>query len=49
MKFLELVNTNKHDWDKEEDRELFRAMLMTVCDLAAITKPWEIQKRVCVI
>ncbi|MCP6484346.1 3',5'-cyclic nucleotide phosphodiesterase, partial [Klebsiella pneumoniae] len=30
----------------EEDRELFRAMLMTVCDLAAITKPWDIEKRV---
>lgn len=47
MKFLELVHTGKHDWTKEEHRELFRAMLMTVCDLAAITKPWEIQKRVC--
>ncbi|XP_025423158.1 dual 3',5'-cyclic-AMP and -GMP phosphodiesterase 11-like isoform X3 [Sipha flava] len=46
VKFLELVHTGKHDWTKEEDRELFRAMLMTVCDLAAITKPWEIQKRV---
>lgn len=35
-----------YDWTREEDRELFRAMLMTVCDLAAITKPWEIEKRV---
>ena len=24
----------------------FRGMLMTACDVAAITKPWEIQKRV---
>jgi len=38
-----------YDWTREEDRELFRAMLMTVCDLAAITKPWEIEKRVCAI
>ncbi|XP_060848793.1 dual 3',5'-cyclic-AMP and -GMP phosphodiesterase 11-like isoform X1 [Rhopalosiphum padi] len=45
-KFLELVRTGMYDWTREEDRELFRAMLMTVCDLAAITKPWEIEKRV---
>lgn len=30
----------------EEPRSLLRAMSMTVCDLAAITKPWEIEKRV---
>lgn len=48
--FLELVRTGRHDWkNKEEDRELLRAMLMTVCDLAAITKPWEIEKRVRII
>lgn len=45
--FLELVRTGMYDWTREEDRELFRAMLMTVCDLAAITKPWDIEKRVC--
>ncbi|XP_050537354.1 dual 3',5'-cyclic-AMP and -GMP phosphodiesterase 11-like isoform X2 [Daktulosphaira vitifoliae] len=44
--FLELVRTGMYDWTREEDRELLRAMLMTVCDLAAITKPWEIEKRV---
>lgn len=33
-------------WAVEEHRELLRAMLMTVCDLAAITKPWDIEKRV---
>lgn len=33
-------------WNIEEHRDLLRAMLMTVCDLAAITKPWEIEKRV---
>ena len=26
-----------------------RGMLMTACDVAAITKPWEIQKRVAVM
>ncbi|XP_050425718.1 dual 3',5'-cyclic-AMP and -GMP phosphodiesterase 11-like isoform X2 [Adelges cooleyi] len=44
--FLELVRTGMYDWTREEDRELLRAMLMTVCDLAAITKPWDIEKRV---
>ncbi|KAL5278928.1 PDE5A family protein [Megaselia abdita] len=33
-------------WQKEESRSLLRAMSMTVCDLSAITKPWEIEKRV---
>lgn len=27
-------------------KELLMAMLMTACDLAAICKPWDIQKRV---
>lgn len=30
----------------EEPRALLRSMAMTVCDLGAITKPWEIEKRV---
>lgn len=30
----------------EDNRSLLRAMSMTVCDLSAITKPWEIEKRV---
>lgn len=33
-------------WGMDEHRELLRGMLMTVCDLAAITKPWEVEKRV---
>ncbi|XP_076275269.1 phosphodiesterase 11 isoform X2 [Rhynchophorus ferrugineus] len=33
-------------WTMEEHRDLLRGMLMTVCDLAAITKPWDIEKRV---
>lgn len=33
-------------WQKEDSRSLLRAMSMTVCDLSAITKPWEIEKRV---
>ncbi|XP_014256166.1 dual 3',5'-cyclic-AMP and -GMP phosphodiesterase 11 isoform X2 [Cimex lectularius] len=45
-KFLNLVNTNTYRWELEEHRELLRAMSMTVCDLAAITKPWPVEKRV---
>ncbi|XP_044758218.1 dual 3',5'-cyclic-AMP and -GMP phosphodiesterase 11 isoform X2 [Coccinella septempunctata] len=33
-------------WQMDENREIMRAMLMTVCDLSAITKPWEVEKRV---
>ncbi|XP_062546494.1 dual 3',5'-cyclic-AMP and -GMP phosphodiesterase 11-like isoform X2 [Armigeres subalbatus] len=46
--FLNLVkpNTQMALWQAEEPRSLLRAMSMTVCDLAAITKPWEIEKRV---
>lgn len=46
--FLNLVkpNTPPVMWQAEEPRSLLRAMSMTVCDLAAITKPWEIEKRV---
>lgn len=33
-------------WVSDEPRALLRAMSMTVCDLSAITKPWEIEKRV---
>lgn len=35
-----------NDWLPDESRGLLRAMSMTVCDLSAITKPWEIEKRV---
>ena len=34
------------DWRQLENRSLLRGMLMTACDVAAITKPWEVQKRV---
>ncbi|XP_050086967.1 dual 3',5'-cyclic-AMP and -GMP phosphodiesterase 11-like isoform X3 [Anopheles aquasalis] len=46
--FLELVKptTEMSVWQSEEPRSLLRAMSMTVCDLSAITKPWEIEKRV---
>lgn len=45
--FLSQVKPNSMDyWVNDEPRALLRAMSMTVCDLSAITKPWEIEKRV---
>lgn len=45
--FLKSVkNSPMHHWLNDEPRSLLRAMSMTVCDLSAITKPWEIEKRV---
>ena len=43
--FFQLVNSNKFDWQNDvEHRSLLRCMLMTACDVAAITKPWKVQK-----
>lgn len=44
--FFNLVRTSTYNWSREDHRELLRGMTMTVCDLAAITKPWEVEKRV---
>ena len=44
-RFFDLINTGQLDWkNNEEHRSLLRCMLMTACDVAAITKPWPIQK-----
>ncbi|XP_017486672.1 PREDICTED: dual 3',5'-cyclic-AMP and -GMP phosphodiesterase 11A-like [Rhagoletis zephyria] len=42
--FFELVNREALDWGNDVHRSLLRSMLMTACDIAAITKPWEVQK-----
>lgn len=44
--FLTLARSGGYNWAYTDHRELLRGMLMTVCDLAAITKPWEVEKRV---
>lgn len=45
--FFHLVNSNQLDWRRDaEHRALLRCMLMTACDIAAITKPWSVQKAV---
>ncbi|XP_050476275.1 dual 3',5'-cyclic-AMP and -GMP phosphodiesterase 11-like isoform X2 [Bombus huntii] len=44
--FLTLAQGGSYNWAYSDQRELLRGMLMTVCDLAAITKPWDVEKRV---
>lgn len=44
--FFNLVRTAAYNWMRDDHRELLRGMTMTICDLAAITKPWEVEKRV---
>ncbi|KAG1682645.1 cGMP-specific 3',5'-cyclic phosphodiesterase [Nymphon striatum] len=45
-KFIEVVENGEKDFKTPEQQELLRAMMMTACDVSAITKPWEIQKAV---
>ena len=46
QKFIPLVDTNLYDWHDPEQRELLRSILMTACDIATITKPWPVQRKV---
>uniref|UniRef100_A0A8C5L2W1 Phosphodiesterase n=1 Tax=Jaculus jaculus TaxID=51337 RepID=A0A8C5L2W1_JACJA len=44
--FFELVSKGDYDWNIKNHRDIFRSMLMTACDLGAVTKPWEISRQV---
>ncbi|XP_052269841.1 cGMP-specific 3',5'-cyclic phosphodiesterase-like isoform X2 [Dreissena polymorpha] len=44
--FKKLIESGRTDFKSTEDRNLLKAMMMTACDVAAITKPWEIQREV---
>nr|XP_056717172.1 dual 3',5'-cyclic-AMP and -GMP phosphodiesterase 11A [Euleptes europaea] len=44
--FFELVSKGDYNWSVNGQREIFRSMLMTACDLGAATKPWEISRQV---
>ncbi|KAF6096036.1 phosphodiesterase 5A [Phyllostomus discolor] len=44
--FFELIRKNQFSFEDPHQKELFLAMLMTACDLSAITKPWPIQQRI---
>ncbi|XP_041363475.1 dual 3',5'-cyclic-AMP and -GMP phosphodiesterase 11-like [Gigantopelta aegis] len=47
--FFELVKKQCADWRNEDHRDLLRSMLMTASDVAAISKPWEVQKKVAML
>ena len=34
------------NWNEPEPRSLLQSMMITGCDLSAITKPWEVQRMV---
>ncbi|XP_053484756.1 cGMP-specific 3',5'-cyclic phosphodiesterase isoform X2 [Ictalurus furcatus] len=44
--FFELAKNNQFNWEDDCHRDLLRSMLMTACDISAITKPWPVQKRI---
>ncbi|XP_007233503.2 dual 3',5'-cyclic-AMP and -GMP phosphodiesterase 11A isoform X1 [Astyanax mexicanus] len=45
-KFFECVLSGEFSWSIQEHRDVLRSMLMTACDLGAVTRPWEISKQV---
>ncbi|XP_038625097.1 cGMP-specific 3',5'-cyclic phosphodiesterase isoform X2 [Tachyglossus aculeatus] len=44
--FFELIRKKQFNLEDPPQKELFLAMLMTACDLSAITKPWPVQQRI---
>ncbi|XP_077790129.1 cGMP-specific 3',5'-cyclic phosphodiesterase isoform X3 [Podarcis muralis] len=44
--FFDLLRKKQFNLEDPYQKELFLAMLMTACDLSAITKPWPVQQRI---
>ncbi|KAL8206967.1 UNVERIFIED_CONTAM: cGMP-specific 3',5'-cyclic phosphodiesterase [Gekko kuhli] len=44
--FFDLLRKKQLSLEDPYQKELFLAMLMTACDLSAITKPWPVQQRI---
>ncbi|XP_061185841.1 cGMP-specific 3',5'-cyclic phosphodiesterase-like isoform X5 [Saccostrea echinata] len=44
--FQKLVQEGEMEYQEPYKKDLLKAMMMTACDVAAITKPWEIQEKV---
>ncbi|XP_021357085.1 dual 3',5'-cyclic-AMP and -GMP phosphodiesterase 11A-like isoform X2 [Mizuhopecten yessoensis] len=44
-KFFAMVDSGQNTWDDRESKETLRSILMTSCDIASITKPWQIQRK----
>ncbi|XP_055859907.1 dual 3',5'-cyclic-AMP and -GMP phosphodiesterase 11A-like isoform X3 [Biomphalaria glabrata] len=45
-KFFAMVDSGQKVFDDRESKEIVRSVMMTTCDIAAITKPWEVQRKV---
>jgi len=45
-KFVELVRAGEKSWSEPYKKDLVRGMMMTACDISAIFKPWETQKKI---
>lgn len=41
--FKKIVDEGEKEFREPQRKDLLKAMMMTVCDVAAITKPWDIQ------
>jgi hypothetical protein len=41
-----LVKAGEKSWKEPYKKDLLRGMLMTACDISAIFKPWETQKKI---
>jgi cGMP-specific 3',5'-cyclic phosphodiesterase len=44
--FKALVESGEKNFQEDDKKDLLKAMMMTACDVAAITKPWRIQKEI---
>ncbi|XP_053296727.1 dual 3',5'-cyclic-AMP and -GMP phosphodiesterase 11A [Pleuronectes platessa] len=44
--FFELVSKGEYNWNVKAHRDMCRSMMMTACDLGAVTKPWDISRKV---
>lgn len=44
--FLDIVAQGQPDWTDSKCKDLLRGMMMTACDVSAISKPWDVQKHV---
>ncbi|KAM6949337.1 cGMP-specific 3',5'-cyclic phosphodiesterase isoform 2-T2 [Aplochiton taeniatus] len=44
--FFDLTKNSQFVWEDDYHRDLLRSMLMTACDISAITKPWPVQRRI---
>ncbi|CAH1775433.1 unnamed protein product [Owenia fusiformis] len=44
-KFFQIVESGSCNWEDRDHKEVLRSILMTSCDIASITKSWDVQRR----